>query len=52
MKKYLNAVIVLIAFHSINVISQDDVEEIVVTSAFIDTSETVSYTHLRAHETV
>ena len=39
MKKYLNAVIVLIAFHSINVISQDDVEEIVVTSAFIDTSE-------------
>ena len=39
MKKFLNAVIVLIAFHSINVISQDDVEEIVVTSAFIDTSE-------------
>ena len=39
MKKYLNAIIVLIAFHSINVISQDDVEEIVVTSAFIDTSE-------------
>ena len=39
MKKYLNAVIVLIAFHSINVISQDEVEEIVVTSAFIDTSE-------------
>ena len=39
MKKFLNAVIVLIAFHSINVISQDEVEEIVVTSAFIDTSE-------------
>ena len=39
MKKFLNAVIVLIAFHSINIISQDEVEEIVVTSAFIDTSE-------------
>ena len=39
MKKYLNAIIVLIAFHSIKVISQDHVEEIVVTSAFIDTSE-------------
>ena len=47
MKKFFNAVIVLIAFHSINIISQDEVEEIVVTSAFIDTSEiTVSYTHL------
>ena len=39
MKKFLNAVIVLIASHSINIISQDEVEEIVVTSAFIDTSE-------------
>ena len=39
MKKFLNAVIVLIAFHSVNIISQDEVEEIVVTSAFIDTSE-------------
>ena len=39
MKKFLNAIIVLIAFHSVNVISQDEVEEVVVTSAFIDTSE-------------
>jgi iron complex outermembrane receptor protein len=33
MKKFLNA------FHSINITSQDEVQEIVVTSAFIDTSE-------------
>ena len=39
MKKFFNAIIVLIAFHSINITSQDEVEEIVVTSAFIDTSE-------------
>ena len=39
MKKFLNAIIVLIAFHSVDVISQDEVEEVVVTSAFIDTSE-------------
>ena len=39
MKKFLNAIIVLIAFHSINITSQDEVEEIVVTSAFIDISE-------------
>ena len=39
MKKFLNAIIVLIAFHSMNINSQDEVEEIVVTSAFIDTSE-------------
>ena len=39
MKKFLNAIIVLIAFHSINITSQDEVQEIVVTSAFIDTSE-------------
>ena len=38
MKKFFNAVIVLTAFHSSSIISQD-VEEIVVTSAFIDTSE-------------
>ena len=39
MKKFFNAIIVLIAFHSVNVASQDEVEEVVVTSAFIDTSE-------------
>ena len=39
MKKFLNVIIVLIAFHSINITSQDEVQEIVVTSAFIDTSE-------------
>ena len=39
MKKFFNAIIVLIAFHSINITSQDEVQEIVVTSAFIDTSE-------------
>ena len=39
MKKFLNAVIVLTAFHSIDILSQDEVEEIIVTSAFIDTSE-------------
>ena len=36
MKKFLNAIIVLIAFYSINITSQDEVEEIVVTSAFIE----------------
>ena len=39
MKKFFNTVVVLIAFHSINISSQDQVEEIIVTSAFIDTSE-------------
>ena len=38
MKKFLNAIIVLVAFHSYNLVSQE-IEEIVVTSAFIDTSE-------------
>ena len=38
MKKFLNAIIVLIAFHSNGIISQD-VEEIVVTSALVDTTE-------------
>ena len=37
MKKFFNTVVVLIAFHSINISSQDQVEEIIVTSAFIDT---------------
>ena len=37
MKKFLNAIIVLIAFHSNGIISQD-VEEIVVTSALVDTT--------------
>ena len=59
MKKFFNAIIVLIAFHSNSIISQD-VEEIVVTSALVDTTEitnplyvidgddilAVSYTHL------
>ena len=39
MKKFFNTVVVLIAFHSINISSQDQIEEIIVTSAFIDTSE-------------
>ena len=40
MKKFLNAIIVLIAFHSNSLISQDEVEEtVVVTSALVDTSE-------------
>ena len=38
MKKFFNAIIVLIAFHSNSIISQD-VEEIVVTSALVDTTE-------------
>ena len=38
MKKFYNAIIVLIAFHSNTIISQD-VEEVVVTSALIDTTE-------------
>ena len=33
MKKFFNAIIILIAFHSNSIISQD-VEEIVVTSAY------------------
>ena len=39
MKKFFNTLVVLIAFHSISIYSQDQIEEIVVTSAFIDTSE-------------
>ena len=39
MKKFFNTIVVLIAFHSINISSQDQIEEIIVTSAFIDTSE-------------
>ena len=39
MKKFFNTVVVLIAFHSIDISSQDKIEEIIVTSAFIDTSE-------------
>ena len=38
MKKFYNAIIVLIAFHSSEIISQDVEETIVVTSAFIDTA--------------
>ena len=42
MKKFLNAIIVLIAFHSVNVISQDEVEEVVVTSAEVTTTSSTS----------
>ena len=38
MKKFFNAIIVLIAFHSSEIISQD-VEEIVVTSSYVNTTE-------------
>ena len=39
MKKFLNAIIVLIAFHSSDIISQDVEETVVVTSALIDMTE-------------
>ena len=39
MKKFLNAIIVLIAFHSSEITSQDIEEIIVVTSALVDTTE-------------
>ena len=39
MKKFLNAIIVLIAFHSSDIISQDAEETVVVTSALIDMTE-------------
>ena len=39
MKKFLNAIVVMIAFHSINVSSQDIEEVVVITSALVDTSE-------------
>ena len=39
MKKFLNAIIVLIAFHSSEITSQDVEEIIVVTSALVDTTE-------------
>ena len=43
MRKFLNAVIVLIAFHSNNIISQDqDLEEVVVTSSFVNTTEVLN----------
>ena len=38
MKKFFNAIIVLIAFHSSEIISQD-VEEVVVTSSYVNTTE-------------
>jgi Outer membrane cobalamin receptor protein len=38
MKKFYNAIIVLIAFHSSEIISQD-IEEVVVTSSFVDATE-------------
>ena len=38
MKKFYNAIIVLIAFHSCEIISQDVEETIVVKSAFVDTA--------------
>ena len=42
MKKFLNAIIVLIAFHSSDIISQDVEETVVVTSALIDMTETTN----------
>ena len=39
MKKFLNAIIVLIAFHSNSLISQEIEETVVVTSALVDTSQ-------------
>ena len=43
MKKFLNAVIVLIAFHSNYIISQDnDVEEIIVTSSILSVTEVLN----------
>ena len=39
MKKFFNAIIVLIAFHSYNLISQEIEETVVITSALIDTTE-------------
>ena len=39
MKKFFNAVIILIAFHSNGLISQEVEETVVVTSALVDTSE-------------
>ena len=39
MKVFLNAIVVMIAFHSINVSSQDIEEVVVITSALVDTSE-------------
>ena len=39
MKKFLNAIIVLIAFHSSYSSSQEIEETVVITSAFIDTAE-------------
>ena len=39
MKKFLNAIVVMIAFHSHNLISQEIEETVVVTSALIDTTE-------------
>ena len=38
MKKFFNAIIVLIAFHSSEIISQD-IEEVVITSSYVDTTE-------------
>ena len=43
MKKFLNAIIVLIAFHSSNIFAQDqDIETIVVTAAIINATETLN----------
>ncbi len=39
MKKFLSAIVVTIAFHSHNLISQEIEESVVVTSAFIETTE-------------
>ena len=39
MKKFLNAIIVLIAFHSSYSVAQEIEETLVITSAFIDTAE-------------
>ena len=39
MKKFLKAIIVLIAFHSSYSVAQEIEETLVITSAFIDTAE-------------
>ena len=39
MKKFLNAIVVMIAFHSYNLISQEIEETVVITSALIDTAQ-------------
>ena len=48
MKKFFNAIIVLIAFHSSEIISQD-VEEVVVTSSYVNTTEITNPLYVNKH---